>query len=141
MSEKKKELIKKIKCGISNNFTYGNLALNWLYEQDFLDRKVLTTYIINDEQFLTDKYTSEEILNKLLDILNENDLENMLYLLNQGVVNKEKAKEVIYTNFDGYADGSEVWDEAMCPTCEREFEMDYEEHYKYCPNCGQKLKW
>lgn len=141
MSENKKELIKKVKVGISNNFVYGDLALNWLYEQDFLEREVLTTYIINGERFTLEEYTSEEILNKLLDTLNENDLEEMISLLNKGILNKEKAKEVIYTNFDGYADGSEVWDEAMCPTCGREFEIDYEEHYKYCPNCGQKLSW
>lgn len=27
----------------------------------------------------------------------------------------------------------------ICPNCDRHFEIDYDEHFKYCPNCGQKL--
>ena len=140
MNEKKKELIKKVKGGISNNFTYGDLALNWLYEENFLEREVLTTYIINGKRFTPEEYTSEEILNKLLDTLNENDLENMLHLLDQGVVNKEKAKEVIYIDFDRYGDGSTFIDVVKCPLCGNIIDLD-NEPFKYCPNCGQRLKW
>lgn len=30
---------------------------------------------------------------------------------------------------------------AVCPICRRNFIIDTEEHYKYCPDCGQKLDW
>ena len=42
---------------------------------------------------------------------------------------------------DGYADGQLVYDTAICPNCERRFDVDYEEHYDYCPECGQRLDW
>lgn len=28
-----------------------------------------------------------------------------------------------------------------CPNCLRSFAVKREEHYSYCPDCGQKLKW
>lgn len=140
MSEKKKELIKKAKVGISNNFVYGDLALNWLYEEDFLEREVLTTYIINGERFTPEEYTSEEILNKLLDTLNENDLEEMITLLNKGILNKEKAKEVIIEEFDRYDEGSTFITVGKCPLCGEIIDLD-NDWFNYCPNCGQKLKW
>ena len=139
VSEKKKELIKKAKVGISNNFVYGDLALNWLYEEDFLEREVLTTYIINGERFTPEEYTSEEILNKLLDTLNENDLEEMISLLNKGILNKEKAKDVIIENFDRYGDGLTIMKFGRCPLCGG---LLYDNiWFNYCPNCGQRLKW
>lgn len=42
---------------------------------------------------------------------------------------------------DGYADGYPVYDTATCPNCGRVFELCYEEEYKYCPDCGQRLGW
>lgn len=43
---------------------------------------------------------------------------------------------------DGYADdGNILYDTAICRSCGRRFERDYEEHYKYCPECGQALNW
>lgn len=59
----------------------------------------------------------------------------------QKLVDKEKPKDVEYTEYDGFADGYPVYDTAICPNCDREFEVECEEHYDYCPNCGQKLKW
>lgn len=42
---------------------------------------------------------------------------------------------------DGYApDGTEVWDEWICPNCGSRYEVDYDE-YDYCPNCGQRIDW
>ena len=42
---------------------------------------------------------------------------------------------------DGYApDGSFVWDEWICPNCDKRYEVDYEE-YDFCPNCGQAIDW
>jgi rubrerythrin len=39
---------------------------------------------------------------------------------------------------DGYADGHLVYDTWICPNCEKDYEIDYED-YDYCPNCGQKI--
>ena len=52
-----------------------------------------------------------------------------------------KSKQVEYTEYDGYADGCPVYETGICPNCNREFEVQSEEHYSYCPSCGQKLKW
>lgn len=42
---------------------------------------------------------------------------------------------------DGYApDGTEVWDEWICPCCGSRYEVDYDK-YDYCPNCGQRIDW
>lgn len=59
----------------------------------------------------------------------------------QKLVDKETPKDVEYTEYDGFADGYPVYDTAICPSCDREFEVECEEHYDYCPSCGQKLKW
>lgn len=59
----------------------------------------------------------------------------------QQLVDKETPKDVEYTEYDGFADGYPVYDTAICPNCYREFEVECEKHYDYCPNCGQKLKW
>ena len=43
---------------------------------------------------------------------------------------------------DGYADdGNILYDTAICRSCGRRFERYCEEHYKYCPECGQALNW
>lgn len=59
----------------------------------------------------------------------------------QKLVDKETPKDVEYTEYDSFADGYPVYDTAICPSCDREFEVECEEHYDYCPSCGQKLKW
>ena len=59
----------------------------------------------------------------------------------QELVDKETPKDVEYTEYDGFADGEPVYDTAICPSCGREFEVECEEHYDYCPSCGQKIKW
>lgn len=41
---------------------------------------------------------------------------------------------------DGYSDGQMVYDTWICPCCDTEYEVDYDE-YDYCPNCGQKIDW
>lgn len=47
---------------------------------------------------------------------------------------KEKPKKVEHS--------PEVDDDmVVCPICEKEFEIDYDEHCDYCPSCGQKLDW
>lgn len=55
--------------------------------------------------------------------------------------NRETPKEVVY-EYDGYADGCPVYDVAHCPICDYEFENGVEPWgRKYCPKCGQRLKW
>lgn len=42
---------------------------------------------------------------------------------------------------DGYDEnGYLIYDTWICPCCEEEYEVDYEEH-KHCPNCGQAIDW
>lgn len=42
---------------------------------------------------------------------------------------------------DGYDDGGNlIYDTWICPCCETKYEVDYE-HYKHCPECGQKIDW
>ena len=50
-------------------------------------------------------------------------------------------REVLYES-DGDADGYPVYDMARCPNCNHLF-MDDEHDWgiKYCPECGQALKW
>lgn len=54
---------------------------------------------------------------------------------------KDTPKLVIYSG-DGYADGKMVYDWAECPNCSFTFEeSDDDWETKYCPDCGQALKW
>lgn len=59
----------------------------------------------------------------------------------QQLVDKETPEDVEYISTVGDSDGYPVYDTAICPNCDREFEVEWEEHYDYCPSCGQKLKW
>ena len=40
--------------------------------------------------------------------------------------------------FDG--NGNITYDTWICPCCEEEYEVDYDDH-KYCPWCGQMIDW
>ena len=42
---------------------------------------------------------------------------------------------------DGYADGELVYDTWICPRCGRHYEIDCNDDYVYCPQCGQCLDW
>lgn len=43
---------------------------------------------------------------------------------------------------DGYADDGElIYDTAICRSCGGTFDVYYDEHFNYCPDCGQKLDW
>lgn len=54
---------------------------------------------------------------------------------------KDEPKAVQYIG-DGYADNAMVYDIALCPNCEYEFEEDSENwECEFCPNCGQRLRW
>lgn len=42
---------------------------------------------------------------------------------------------------DGYdCSGNLVYDTWICPNCEADYEVDYEE-YECCPKCGQAIDW
>lgn len=56
-------------------------------------------------------------------------------------MNDKETSMKVYYEADAYADGCLVYDTAICPNCDRRFEVDYEEHYNYCPTCGQRLDW
>ncbi len=58
----------------------------------------------------------------------------------QELIDKQTPLTVNYIA-DGYADGYPVYDTAICPNCTRTFEVFDEEHYNYCPTCGQHLNW
>ena len=63
------------------------------------------------------------------------------YKVFQELVDKETLKSVEYISTVGDSDGYPVYDVAICPSCSRKFEVEYEEHYNYCPHCGQHLNW
>lgn len=53
---------------------------------------------------------------------------------------KQVAKKPSFEG-DGYdPDGNLVYDTWICPSCEKHYEVDYEE-YDYCPSCGQRIDW
>ena len=52
-------------------------------------------------------------------------------------VERQKPKTPTYDG-DGYADGTFVWDEWICPRCGTRYDFEYDD-YDYCPNCGQKI--
>ena len=51
---------------------------------------------------------------------------------------RDKAKFLEY-ECNGYIE--EEVDTAICPNCLRKFDIENEEHYFYCPTCGQALDW
>lgn len=50
---------------------------------------------------------------------------------------KSVAKKPDYEG-DGCWDGHAVIDTWICPSCEKHYEVDYDD-YDYCPNCGQRI--
>ena len=51
--------------------------------------------------------------------------------------------EMVYYEGDGSYDGEIVYDYAECPNCQEGFEEGdyYWQRAKFCPMCGQALKW
>lgn len=65
----------------------------------------------------------------------QNDVEAI-----QELVDRAIPKKLDYEG-DGYWNGELAYDTAICRNCERRFEVDYDEHSRFCPNCGQALDW
>ena len=42
---------------------------------------------------------------------------------------------------NGDADGGPVYDSWECPRCGTWYDMESDGMYKYCPKCGQAIKW
>ena len=42
---------------------------------------------------------------------------------------------------DGYADGFLIYNTWRCPCCGRYYELDCNDDYIYCPQCGQRIDW
>lgn len=57
----------------------------------------------------------------------------------QELKERDTAKKPNYEG-DGYADGDMVYDTWICPNCEAEYEVDYD-NYNFCPMCGQRIDW
>lgn len=75
---------------------------------------------------------------ELLDALRTNyGLDSQYYKTAKKLVIKETPLEVIYSVHGD--DDITVY--TNCPNCSRTFDFVNEEHYKYCPECGQKLDW
>ena len=55
----------------------------------------------------------------------------------KSALEKQIAKKPTYEG-DGYSDGVMVYDTWICPCCDKEYEVDYDD-YDYCPNCGQHI--
>ncbi len=67
--------------------------------------------------------------NELLDtIANFKALKSMM----QNIVRK--------ANGSNTKQGTEIWDEWICPCCGSRYEVEYDK-YDYCPNCGQRIDW
>ena len=42
---------------------------------------------------------------------------------------------------DGYINGELIYDTWICPSCGRYYELDCNDDYIYCPQCGQRIDW
>lgn len=56
---------------------------------------------------------------------------------------KKQIPKALDYEADGYdgTSGELVYDTAVCPSCFRRFELDFDEEAKFCPGCGQALDW
>lgn len=55
---------------------------------------------------------------------------------------KKQIPKALDYEADGYdISGELVYDTAVCLSCGRHFELDFDEEAKFCPGCGQALDW
>lgn len=103
-----------------------------------LDRKFIHGSFDRIEAALEDYELICEMNTQLVKQNNELLSENLK--LRKKIKEKEQPMKVELEG-NGYADGELVYDTALCPRCGRNFEIEYEENYRYCPDCGQRLDW
>lgn len=88
--------------------------------------------------------TVEQVKNNMIQNLAENAYINMCTVEEMNIIieclKKQIPKRPDYEG-NGYDEnGNLIYDTWICPSCEEEYEVDYEE-YKFCPNCGQRIDW
>lgn len=140
MNEKKKELIKKVKEGLIENFDRAYQALSFLEECDMIENERTDSYLVDREYISSDKYRYDEILQKFLNSLDDADLEYILDILNDGVRTPKRMK-LIYNEYVESFDTSSTGYVVECPYCCRQFNEETERHFNYCPKCGQPIEW
>ena len=115
-----------------------NVSLDKLINQCELIRDTLNSGCVECD--LKAKKFYDDMIDALSQLkANDHHIDTLSYL--KANEHHLKPKQVEYTEYDGYADGCPVYETGICPNCNREFEVESEEHYNYCPACGQKLKW
>lgn len=66
---------------------------------------------------------------------------NKVCRMGMNALKKQIPKALDY-EANGYdTSGELIYDIAVCPSCGRHFELDFDEEAKFCPGCGQALDW
>lgn len=55
------------------------------------------------------------------------------------LIEEQKTGKWVGIEYDGYADGSPVYDVWECSNCHEEHEGDFDSLPNYCPECGAKM--
>lgn len=140
MSEKTNELLTKVKEGLIENFDEAYQALDFLENCDMTESIRTYLYIVDGDFISTNKYSHDKILQKLLNSLDDADLEYILDILNDGVRTPKRMK-LIYNEYVESFDTGATGYVVECPYCCRQFNEETERHFNYCPNCRQAIEW
>ena len=84
--------------------------------------------------------TNSEAIKILESIDNADEMDEELcqaYNMAIEALEKQIPKKPDYEG-DAYYDGEIVIDTWICPNCEKDYEVDYDD-YDYCPYCGQHI--
>lgn len=92
-----------------------------------------------------DAISREETLKALMDEWTEFDSELIDSLIGKikklpSVTPQPKMGKWLPIEYDGYADGSPVWDKWECSECGCEHNGDEESLTAFCPDCGRKME-
>lgn len=69
------------------------------------------------------------------------DRYDVLVKENGELIKKATPMDLYYEGDGCDENGQIIYDTAICQNCGRHFETYYDEHFNYCPECGQRLKW
>ena len=106
MSEKTNELLTKVTEGLIKNFDRAYQALDFLEECDMIENERTDSYLVDREYISSDKYRYDEILQKILNSLDDADLEYILYILNDGVRTPKRMKLIYNEYVESFDTGS-----------------------------------